>query len=160
MLIDVLVAMELYAFLFQILMSVPWFLRWLPINSQIQQKHVVRRYIGGQVFSAVVCLGGAWLASNAAWYTAANALVSMFFTCFALYTVILPFAWRQQAKSRSNIPKIIEAMIRTYSELDSDGVVSARRVREVATKAADIGVAWPGPLFAILDDIIARTGRL
>jgi hypothetical protein len=159
-LVDVVVAMELYAFLLQMLMSVPWFLRWLPANSQLQQKHVARQYISGQVFSAVVCLGGAWLASNAAWKTASNILVSTFFGSFAFLTIALPFAWRRQTKSRSNVPKIIEAMIRTYAELESNGVVSTRRVREVATKAADTGVVWPGPLFAILDDNITRSGRL
>jgi hypothetical protein len=75
-------------------------------------------------------------------------------------TIALPFEWREQAKSRGDTWKCIRAMVDTYFELRSEGIVSAQRIREVAVKAADIGVAWPGPLFAILDDNIARTGKL
>jgi hypothetical protein len=43
-----------------------------------------------------------------------------------------------------------------YGELNSDGAISAPRIRELATDAAKDGVIWPRSLFALLDDIIAR----
>jgi len=52
------------------------------------------------------------------------------------------------------------AMPHTYGELNGDGQASTRRLREVAVKAADQGVVWPKPLFLILDDNIARAGRI
>jgi hypothetical protein len=51
-------------------------------------------------------------------------------------------------------------MTATYGELADGGVVSTRRLREVASSAADAGVVWPGPLFAVLDDNISRGGKL
>jgi hypothetical protein len=159
-LVDVLVAMELYAFLDEMLGHLPWFLRWMPTKSPLRQKHAVRQYIGALISSVVLYGGGAWLASNYAWNTTATVLVSLVLISLVLSTIHLPFAWRHQSKSRKFVRECIMAMSQTYSELGSDGVISARRIRESATKAADAGVVWPGPLFAILDDNIARTGRL
>ena len=51
-------------------------------------------------------------------------------------------------------------MDQTYSELPPGVAVSTRRLREAASMAADAGVVWPAPLYAMLDDNIARTGRL
>ena len=75
-------------------------------------------------------------------------------------TVLLPFAWRDQRKSKRTVRDLILSMAHTYAELSGDGAVSTRRVREVAARAADLGVVWPNPLFLILDANIARVGRL
>lgn len=53
----------------------------------------------------------------------------------------------------------MDAMLGLYAEMNSDGPISAKHIRETAQKAADKGVVWPGPLFALLDDVVARTGR-
>jgi len=55
---------------------------------------------------------------------------------------------------------LLNAMRYTYGELAGSGPISTRRLREVATRSADSGVAWPAPLFLILDDNITRTGRI
>ncbi|WP_319568238.1 hypothetical protein [Cohaesibacter marisflavi] len=52
------------------------------------------------------------------------------------------------------------SMLETYYELDAQGPISAIRVRELAVKSANLGVAWPPALFALLDDIAGRTGRM
>jgi hypothetical protein len=78
-----------------------------------------------------------WFAVLISWFLLSNVL-------------LFPFRWKTK----------LLPMIRTYSELESWGAVSSRRVREVAVKAAEKGVVWPGPLFAILDDNIARGGVL
>lgn len=52
------------------------------------------------------------------------------------------------------------SMLETYYELDAQGPISAIRVRELAVKSANLGVAWPPALFALLDDIVGRTGRM
>ena len=159
-LVDVLVALELYAFGEMMFTKYPIGLRWLPAQSPIQEKHILRRYFGSQVGNAVFFLAGAWIAGDAFNGFLANVLVFIFFALLVLSTVLLPFTWRHQAKARSTVWKCLHGMLETYSELSSDGVISTRRLREIAVKAADVGVGWPGPLFAILDDNIARSGRL
>ena len=84
----------------------------------------------------------------------------MFVLDLVVATVTLPFAWRHQRKSRGKVRDLLSVMVSTYSELAGDGQISARRLREVAVRAADLGVVWPAPLFLILDDNIARTGRI
>jgi hypothetical protein len=162
-LVDVLVAIELYAYADEMMTPPQAGYILPPLRSEyspLHKKHVVRGYIIGQVLTAVVLLGGAWLAANAAWNTTATVLFVLFLADLVLATIGLRFAWREQSKSRGEVWKRIRAMVETYCELASEGVISARRVREVAVKAVEMGVAWPGPLFAILDDNIARTGRL
>jgi hypothetical protein len=44
--------------------------------------------------------------------------------------------------------------------LNHTGPVSARRLLERVKVAADKGVVWPRPLYALLDDVMARTGRI
>ena len=69
-------------------------------------------------------------------------------------------SWRNQYKARKQTRDLLIAMAHTYRELDGDGQVSTRRLREVAVRAADQGVVWPKPLFLLLDDNIARSGRI
>jgi hypothetical protein len=159
-LVDVLVAMELYAFSEEMLTPMPMFFRWLPTQSPLKQKHVVRRYIGGQLSNSVLFLGGAWLAGDIAGGWIAGGVVFLFVAFLIWGTIALPFAWRHQARARRHVRNCMLSMVETYSELASNGAVSALRLREVAAKAGDRGVVWPGPLFAILDDNIARSGRL
>jgi hypothetical protein len=159
LLVDVLVALELYAFSDEML-TPPLLIRCLPPRSPLYKKHVFREYIVSQLWGAVVLLGGAWLAASAEWRNIAYVLIFLFVAELVRTTIGLVFAWRRQSESRGEVWKCIKAMVDTYWELSSDGVVSARRIGEVAVKAADIGVVWPGPLFAILDDNIARSGRL
>jgi len=158
--VDVLVALEMYAFGEMMFTKYPVGLRWLPTRSPIQEKHILRRYLGGQVWNAAIFLGGAWLAGDALNGLVANVLIFVFLALVVLSTVLLPFAWRHQTKARSTVWKCLHGMFETYSELSSDGTISTRRLREVAVKAADVGVGWPGPLFAILDDNLARSGKL
>jgi len=54
----------------------------------------------------------------------------------------------------------MQGMLITYDELRDGGPVSANRVYDLATAAANTGVSWPAPLFALLDDIKLRGARL
>ena len=51
------------------------------------------------------------------------------------------------------------AMLSTYSALTSSGPIRIH-VQEKVKTAAEKGVVWPAPLFALLDDIVRRTPRL
>jgi hypothetical protein len=78
---------------------------------------------------------------------------------FVVATMALPFVWSQRAKAKQRVVTLMDAMINVYAELKSDGAISAEHIRARSQKAADGGVIWPAPLFAMLDDIIRRTGR-
>jgi hypothetical protein len=54
----------------------------------------------------------------------------------------------------------MKEMLLTYDELKDDGPVSVQRVRDVAERAANKGVAWPGALFALLDGLSLSAGAL
>lgn len=166
--VDLLIALELYAYCKEMLEKPPMGLRWLNTYSPLMQKHVLRSYIGGWVSSGLILLGPAYLAGGFGPHligeTAAMWVAGIFVVLFLLdrgfSTVMLPFAWRAQYKARKQTRELMNAMARTYGELSGDGEISTKRLREVAAKAADQGVAWPKPLFLMLDDNIARKGRI
>jgi len=167
-LVDLLIALELYAYSKEMLEKPPMGLRWLNTRAPLTQKHVLRRYIGGWFWSGVMLLGPAYLAGDfgprvigdTASMWIAGAFVVLFLLDRGFSTVMLPFAWRAQWKARKQTRDLMIAMAHTYGELNGDGQVSTRRLREVAAKAADKGVVWPKPLFLILDDNIERVGRI
>lgn len=167
-LVDLLIALELYQYSKEMLEKPPIGLRWLNTGAPLTQKHVLRQYIGGWLSSGLILLGPAYLASNfgpgligetASTWTAGIFTV-LFLLDRAFSTAILPVAWRGQYKARKQTRSLMTAMAHTYAELSGSGEVSTRRLREVAAKAADQGVVWPKPLFLILDDNIARKGRI
>jgi hypothetical protein len=51
-------------------------------------------------------------------------------------------------------------MLHCYSALNSEGPVSAHHVRELLVHSAEKGAVWPAPVYALLDDVINRGGRL
>jgi hypothetical protein len=167
-LVDILIAIELYAFSKEMLEKPPMGERWLNTRAPLTQKHVLRRYIGGWFSSGVILLGLAYLAGNfgprligeTASMWIAGAFVVLFLLDRGFSTVMLPFAWRAQWKARKKIRDLMIAMAHTYAELNGEGQTSTRRLREVAANAADQGVVWPKPLFLVLDDNIARVGRI
>jgi hypothetical protein len=67
--------------------------------------------------------------------------------------ISLPLACRQQTKARTLVSDLMKEMLLTYDELRDDGPVSAERVRDLAHHGSNKGVAWPAPLFALLDDL-------
>jgi hypothetical protein len=86
--------------------------------------------------------------------------IAFFLLLAALQVISLPFAWRQQTKARTLVADLMKEMMLTYDELKDDGPISVQRVRDVAERAANKGVAWPSALFALLDDMRARNARL
>jgi hypothetical protein len=64
MLVDILIALELYAFSKEMLEKPPMGFRWLNTRAPLTQKHVLRQYIGGWFSSGVILLGPAYLAGN------------------------------------------------------------------------------------------------
>lgn len=167
LLIDILIALELYAYTKEMLQKPIPGLAWAN-RSPLMQKHVLRKYIFAQFWGGLCLLGLAFLASNygrnvvgptaAGWIS--GTLVGLFLLDLVVSTALLPFAWRAQRKEKEQVRRLIKHMLETYHELRGEGQLSTRRLREVATRAADAGTVWPKPLFLILDDNERRVSRI
>jgi hypothetical protein len=61
---------------------------------------------------------------------------------------------------KDEMKRCFEVAVGAYSALSSPGVLSARHIQDMASDAQKRGVVWPGSLFALLDDVMARGGIL
>jgi hypothetical protein len=165
-LVRILVAVELFAFGDEMLNGEKD--AFIPGRSPLKQRHVLLSYLGGQISNAVlfgvIAAVAIWAHSNVwigetalAWTIGVCAL--LFLLGFAISTFALPSAWLMQGKARTRVTELLTTMSAVYSDLRSDGPISAQYIRGRATDASAKGVGWPAPLFALLDDIISRSGR-
>jgi hypothetical protein len=158
--------MELYAFGEEMFNEET--LGLFPARSPLRQRHALLGYLRGQLASgsafggiAVLALGlssgGLIGLSTAEWIVG---VCGFLFLAFAsVSTFALPFWWYAQAKARRQVRRLFSTMSTLYNEQKSDGPISAQYVRDRAEDASKQGVVWPAPLFALLDDILSRTGR-
>jgi hypothetical protein len=165
-LVRLLIAVEMYAFGDEMFNEETFGL--YPARSPLKQRHALLAYLRGQIvnglFLGAIGAAALWASSNS-WLGESTALwivggcVSLFLLFAATSTVLLPYMWFKQAKARNLVRTLIAEMASTYNDLKSDGPISAQHVRDRANDATRKGVGWPAPLFALLDDIIARNGR-
>jgi hypothetical protein len=161
-LIDGLVAMEVFAFGDEMLNPHPM------VTSPLKRPHALWTYLLGQagnllLFGVIIAIV-AWLGSqNILGATATGwsigILVGLFLLLFLIATVSLPWVWFTQGKEKKRIRKLLLEMVTVYNELGSDGAISAHHIRHRAQETASQGTVWPATLFAMLDDVIKRTGR-
>jgi len=159
LLVDMLVALELYGFSDEMVRK-PEF---VPSISPLHQPHAVVLFLQGSLLSTLVFGGAIWLSSylpaEVRGWIGYPAMV-LLIVSWVLLLVALPLVWRQQRRDKARVWQLIGLMQKTYRELAQEGPVSSKRVRELAVVAADAGVVWPGGLLAILDDNIRKTGWL
>lgn len=121
-------------------------------------------WLGWRLASAAFLIGPAiflsWAFDGqwAGWIAAA--LIGLFLLETAFSIVMLPANWRAQNKHNAKITSLLQSMHMVYAELDSSGPISAPHIREIAQRATAEGVVWPAVLFVMLDDVIARGGKL
>ena len=145
-LVRCLIAAEMYAYGDEMLNEktlfglIPSLLR----RSPLKQRHALLSYLIGNLGNLV--LFGWW------W-------VGLFWFFAVTSTLALPYLWFNQAKERGKVTKLLATMGKLYHEQLSNGPISAHYTRDCANDASRQGVVWPAPLFAVLDDIISRTGR-
>jgi hypothetical protein len=154
-------ALEVFAFGDEML-NPPW------AQSPLTRKHVLWRYIKGQFWGFVIA-GSiialiAWLnhkdilgETGTLWSVGIVLLLTAL--QFVIATIALPVAWLHEGREKAKTLQLLSGMLGVYSELKSDGAISAQHVLERAKAVAAQGVAWPAPLFAMLDDVLRRTGR-
>jgi len=163
LIIDMLIAAETQHYFEEMVMPRSSDLKWLPARSPLHKWHVFPVYLITLIVSGTILLGAAWLLFQtgigfAEWI--GIALMVLYVVLFALSTFSLPFEWVKQSKSRNKVYSIMKKMLSTYSEMNTYGPISAKRLREVIDQGANIGIAWPTSLYAIIDDNLARSGRL
>jgi hypothetical protein len=66
---------------------------------------------------------------------------------------------RSNGKGYATSDDLLRFMDLLYMDIESDGLISVPCIRDKAKEAADRGVGWPSTLFALLDDIVARSAR-
>ena len=168
LLADTLIALETSAYAKQMLDEV-WFEDLGPPSSPLKRKHPFGLSLKGQFKNlvwTVAVVGGAvglyaYGAIGANWAFWISAVwVALAVLSFILATATVPFIWKRHMRARENVFISIGEMLTTYGELQSSGPVSARRLLERLKESNAKGVSWPGPLYALLDDVMARTGRL
>jgi hypothetical protein len=162
-LIDVLIACEMFAFGEHFSADAKFRRRCIPGLSSYPYSGLVLGYVWGQIKSGVLLLGGAAIAYNsssliggevAGWI--GGIAIALFVLRFIISTLAAPYAFWTLVKLRRGPGRLMSEMLRVYAELDTDGAISPRRIREVVAQSAEKGVVWPPPLFAVLDDMVDR----
>lgn len=140
-----------------------------PPRSPLKEAHPVVGYLKGIFRNFVVLFslgGGLFILHRYQILTEVWAWVG-YIVCAGLYllglalaTACLPFVWRAHARKVKWVSSLMTEMLHCYQDMKSDGPVSARHLLERLKVATDNGAVWPAPLYALLDDVMARTGRL
>ena len=167
MLADMLVALELYAFGEHVYNQ-----HYIPgvtsSNSPLAQKPILDYFVyrGISLAGLIVLwliLWGLWaihiMPAIVGWWIGgiAFALAAL---DFAWVTLWLPVRVWQNQKQRRKTGELLVEMSTTYNELQSAGPISARHISERLSHGNNMGVVWPAPLQVLMDDILARGGRL
>lgn len=168
LLVDLLIAMEVYGFADEMTneVLVP---EIGPPRSPILQTHPVVNYFKGQlqnaIFFGAIGLGIYGLQRfgglSDAWTFGLIAIdVGIWLVCGAIMTGWLPFAWARHVHNVRHVGNLIDEMAGVYHELRSEGPISVRHLQDCLRTAHEKGARWPAPLYALLDDVMARTGRV
>lgn len=148
-LVDMLVASEMYAFADEIQpllkQKLPILLRWLLDN-------VVSLVGAGVVAGSIIWM---WPESTMA-YWIAGIIFGVIFLMSAWSLVAYPFFYPRVRRHLQKTLGIIDAMLDAYAALGGEPA-SVKHVQERINRATDAGAVWPAQLFVLIEDIKART---
>jgi hypothetical protein len=153
LLADLLVAVEYFAYAEQV--------RYSPF---VRIRHPLSVYIRVRVqlaifFGAIAGVAyGIASVETALWVAVACLALFGIDTVLATIRLLIALAARAQGKGTATSEDLLLLMDSLYQDLRSDGPINALHIREKARKAHQLGIRWPAMLFALLDDIAARTG--
>lgn len=165
LLVDLLIALELYAYGNEVLN--PVYIRGVTPKPLLKRSALLNWSfeIGGTLCIWIVIGLALWVLNAIglfpeSWLWVIHGVLALLFSANAAWaTLHLPGAMIALSKGKKQALGLLSQMASVYSELSSDGPISARHIEQRARIAADAGVVWPGPLFALLDDINRRDGR-
>ncbi len=154
-LIDQLIAVELSSFADEMINPNPY-----GVKSPLKQQHILISFIIGFIINAIFFIGLAVGAFALEWEVVGIVILGIYVLITAVSVIALPFAWKKQSAARKLVTDLILSIDGVYREMGSSGPISARHIAEKAKKSSDLGVVWPAPLFAMLDDVLSRSGRI
>jgi hypothetical protein len=165
LLVDLLVALEFYAYGEQTInaFAIPGIVATSPLKRRVLVEWLVSNVLSVALWVALAF--ALWGLSRiqlfpSSWLVGANLVLGVLFVAgFAWSTVWLPRSWWVVHQEKLKIAALLDEMNCVYAELNSNGPISARHIEERARNAANAGVVWPAPLFALLDDINRRDGK-
>jgi hypothetical protein len=156
-LVDILISMEMYAYGDQV------FSGWHPVSLKKVLPTVTRLFVGGQLASAFTLGGGLLLYAFLTGTHPSHDMITFAIALWAFNLVVatgaLPFSWRQIALENRLKEGPLNAMVQVWQDVEASGPTSAVYVHERCIQAVEKLVGWPPSLFALLDDIISRSGR-
>ena len=165
--VDIFLAVELYGFSDEMVNE--YVIEGLLPSSPLKRSHPFILYLKNfaiGIGSLIVCIGATYFFHQSQLLSldlafGIGAITSIIFLLwFAVVSFSLPFAWREHSKRVSSVFLLMREMEGCYSELSSNGPVSATRLLERLKAAGEKGVRWPSPLYVILDDVMRRNEHL
>lgn len=158
-LVDMLIAQELYAFADE--MIHPLKFPGLPVNSPLKQPHPLWQFIRDNLISAAILGGIAWVVSSTNWGGVVAGVLLVIWVIGAVWSIFaLPVVWSRWLKARKKVLTLLDSMLTTYAQMQSDSVISASHVLDTVKASAAAGAVWPSPLFVLLEDVMRRGGKL
>lgn len=148
LLVDLLMAMEIHAFVDQMQ---PQLKKRLPIPLQWLWGNVLSLLIGGGIAGGII-----WAApesSVAQWVAGIVAALTLLSVAFSL--VVFPFSYPAVRRERVKFGGIIAAMQDAYMTLGGSPA-SIRHINDMVQRGTNAGVVWPAPLMVLIEDIAAR----
>jgi hypothetical protein len=147
MLVDILIAMEIAAFVDE--MEYHFWLKWRAVKSFAQL-----------AFNILFWMGALFVAQRLNFISETWANAGYFWIAMLGAPPII-YAWGRPTAREKDIDEKIEQMLFCYNALNSDAVISAPHVRELlAIASTQKRIVWPAPLLTLLDDVMARGGKL
>ncbi len=148
LLVDLLMAMEIHAFVDQMQ---PQLKKRLPIPFQWLWGNVLSLLIGGGIAGGII-----WLAPESSVAQCIAGIVAVLtLASVAFSLVVFPFTYPTVRRERAKFEGIIAAMQDAYMTLGG-APASIRHINDMVQRGTNAGVVWPAPLMVLIEDIAVR----
>ena len=165
---DLLIALEAFQFADQMINEIA-FPMLGPPKSPLKRPHPLWAFVKNSFLNAafvaflIACVAGLnhiHIVNDGWMYGLSLTFVGLWVLIEVLGVIALPAQWIAHTKANNRIRTLIGEAFALYRELQTTGPVSARHLLERLKDTTDKGMLWPSPLYVLLDDVMARTGRL
>lgn len=167
LLVYMLAAAEMYAYGEKVLVKTPGL--WIfGLSASPLYPHPIRNWFIGQAWNLVIFglpIGIAWWLAGKEWIEEETAFWiavgsgGIFLLLLGISIIALPLFIYRSAREKASTLNRMQAMYTAYTAIQQRGLISARHVTQCLELGAAQDVVWPGLLYVLLDDIVARGGR-